>query len=550
MNRWKIQAIFTFFALWKLHSICGSSASMSTKGIGFESPIDDQDSLIGKSKQNIEKKSGLFHIPTVPSHEITSHSTESNVLEEDTADSHTTSYVAECAMPTSNGFFRMRSYTYTSPRVYLEPIVIVSGDVRGKENVVVRVHDQCFTSEVFGSMRCDCKDQLKESLNLIRREGGVVIYLQQEGRGIGIANKVAAYKLQDEGYDTVDANLHLGFKDEMREYLCVPDILADMDIRSVRLVTNNPYKIDQLQSLGVKITDRIGIVIPPTKFNQRYLKSKRERMNHFMPVESETIEPRENIVYSAAAMATTIPESEDKTQPETTGYQLDKQVNQAMNIIPREDLKNTYALGRQTVLDAIDAVAKGQIVIVVDDENRENEGDLIMAAEHATPDAIGFMVRHTSGVICVSLESDRLDELKLPPMVINNQDPKQTAYSVSVDFKHNTSTGISSADRAACFRALVDPSKTAEDFQRPGHVFPLRYKNGGVIARGGHTEASLDLCRLAGLRPGGVLAEVVNDDGSLKRLPDLMTMAKEYNLVITSVQDITAYRIEQLEKGL
>eukprot|EP00595_Chromulina_sp_UTEXLB2642_P000663 CAMPEP_0196768654 /NCGR_PEP_ID=MMETSP1095-20130614/43077_1 /TAXON_ID=96789 ORGANISM="Chromulina nebulosa, Strain UTEXLB2642" /NCGR_SAMPLE_ID=MMETSP1095 /ASSEMBLY_ACC=CAM_ASM_000446 /LENGTH=174 /DNA_ID=CAMNT_0042138675 /DNA_START=897 /DNA_END=1421 /DNA_ORIENTATION=+ len=169
-----------------------------------------------------------------------------------------------------------------------------------------------------------------------------------------------------------------------------------------------------------------------------------------------------------------------------------------------------------------------------------------MAAEKATTESIGFFVRHTSGVICISLESDRLDYLKLPPMVINNEDPKQTAYTISVDYKHNTTTGISAYDRASCFRALVDPNSKPEDFSRPGHVFPLRYKPGGVLVRGGHTEASIDLCQLAGLKSGGVLAEVVNDDGSLKRLPDLTQMSKDYNLVITSVQDIIAYRKELL----
>jgi 3,4-dihydroxy 2-butanone 4-phosphate synthase/GTP cyclohydrolase II len=143
------------------------------------------------------------------------------------------------------------------------------------------------------------------------------------------------------------------------------------------------------------------------------------------------------------------------------------------------------------------------------------------------------------------MESDRLDELKLPPMVTNNEDPKETAYAVSVDYKHGTTTGISAADRAATFRALADYSCTASDFQRPGHVFPLRYKEGGVLTRAGHTEATIDLVRLAGLKPIGVLSEVVNDDGSIKRLSDLKIMAAEHNIVMTSVADLIAYRLEQ-----
>ena len=156
---------------------------------------------------------------------------------------HATTFVAECDMPTAQGLFKMRSYTYSSPRRKLEPIVMVSGDVKGGENVVVRVHDACFTSEVFGSLRCDCREQLQASLKLVQQQGGVVIYLQQEGRGIGIANKVAAYSLQDQGMDTVDANLHLGFEEEMREYHAVPDILRDLGVQSIKLVTNNPFKV-------------------------------------------------------------------------------------------------------------------------------------------------------------------------------------------------------------------------------------------------------------------------------------------------------------------
>ena len=180
-----------------------------------------------------------------------------------------------------------------------------------------------------------------------------------------------------------------------------------------------------------------------------------------------------------------------------------------------------YAFGRESVLAAIAAVKAGKIVLVVDDEGRENEGDLIMAAEYATPATVGFIVRHSSGVLCISMESERLQLLQLPPMVINNEDPKQTAYTVSVDAKYNTTTGISAADRATTFRVLANPKTAPSDLQRPGHVFPLRYKTGGVLARAGHTEVSLDLARLAGLQPAAVLAEVVNDDGSIMRLEAL-----------------------------
>lgn len=450
-------------------------------------------------------------------------------------ETHWTQYVAECNMPTDLGVYKMRSYVYSSPTQKLEPIVMVYGDVKDKENVLVRVHDQCFTSEVFGSLRCDCREQLKGSLSMIKEQGGIVIYLQQEGRGIGIANKVAAYALQDQGYDTVDANTHLGFKDEMREYQAVPDILKDMGIKSIRLMTNNPYKIAQLESLGVKINERVSIQIAANPHNQRYLRSKRDKMRHMLSEETVT-------TYS-----TSVPTNSAATIMASSSHSLQMNEKSTSESSSTADNKNVgYALGRDTVVAAIEAIREGKVVLVVDDADRENEGDLIMAAEKATPETIGFIVRYSSGVLCVSLEDGRLKELALPPMVVNNEDPKQTAYTISTDYKLGTTTGISAADRALTFRKLVDPSAKKEEFQRPGHVFPLRYKEGGVLARRGHTEASLDLTRLAGLLPGGVLAEVVHDDGSMMRLPALQEMSKEHNLVLTSVQDIHAY-ISEIE---
>ena len=150
-------------------------------------------------------------------------------------------------------------------------------------------------------------------------------------------------------------------------------------------------------------------------------------------------------------------------------------------------------------------MARGSMVVVVDDEDRENEGDIILAAEHATAEAVAFMVRHTSGMLCVALPGEDLDRLELPLMVERNTDSLRTAYTVTVDYRHGTSTGISAADRAATIRALVDPEVTPSDFNRPGHVFPLRAVPGGVLHRAGHTEAAVDLAQLAGLRPGGVL---------------------------------------------
>ena len=192
--------------------------------------------------------------------------------------------------------------------------------------------------------------------------------------------------------------------------------------------------------------------------------------------------------------------------------------------------------------NAIAAVAAGEIVIVVDDEDRENEGDLIMAAEKVTAEAMAFMIRHTSGVICMPTLGDRLDDLRLPLMVAHNTEVQRTAFTISVDAVHGTTTGISAADRAATVHALIDPNTRPEDLARPGHIFPLRYREGGVLKRAGHTEAAVDLARLAGLSPAGVLAEVVNDDGSMQRLPQLEQFAAEHGLQLISIADLIRYR--------
>jgi 3,4-dihydroxy 2-butanone 4-phosphate synthase/GTP cyclohydrolase II len=191
---------------------------------------------------------------------------------------------------------------------------------------------------------------------------------------------------------------------------------------------------------------------------------------------------------------------------------------------------------------AIGAIAAGRMVVVVDDENRENEGDLIMAAQAATEADIAFMVRYTSGVLCVSLPGERLDALSLPLMVANNSDSMGTAFTVSTDYRIGTTTGISAADRAITVRALVDENADAAEFNRPGHVFPLRAVRGGVLRRPGHTEAGVDLARLAGMAPGGLLAEIVNDDGTMARLPQLMAFARTHSLPIITIKDLIAYR--------
>jgi 3,4-dihydroxy 2-butanone 4-phosphate synthase/GTP cyclohydrolase II len=192
--------------------------------------------------------------------------------------------------------------------------------------------------------------------------------------------------------------------------------------------------------------------------------------------------------------------------------------------------------------EAVAAVARGEMVVVIDDADRENEGDLIMAAEKVSPAAIAFMVRHTSGVICAPLTGERLDALEIGLMVPANTESHRTAFTVTVDACLGTTTGISAADRATTIHALVDPATRPADLARPGHIFPLRARPGGVLARPGHTVAAIDLARLAGLAPAGVLAEVVNDDGTMARLPELERFAAEHHLVLISIADLAEYR--------
>jgi 3,4-dihydroxy 2-butanone 4-phosphate synthase / GTP cyclohydrolase II len=195
-----------------------------------------------------------------------------------------------------------------------------------------------------------------------------------------------------------------------------------------------------------------------------------------------------------------------------------------------------------SIEDAIAVIAEGGMVIVVDDEDRENEGDLVMAADAATPEALGFIVRHSSGVVCAPMLGEDLDRLEVPMMVSHNEDPKGTAYTVTVDAVEGTSTGISAADRARTLQVLADAGSTPSDVSRPGHVFPLRYHPGGVLRRPGHTEASVDLAQLAGRRPAAVICEIVNDDGSMARLPELERFAEEHDLLLITIEDLIAYR--------
>src|SRR5437868_6668945 len=198
-----------------------------------------------------------------------------------------------------------------------------------------------------------------------------------------------------------------------------------------------------------------------------------------------------------------------------------------------------------SVDDAIAEIARGRMVVVVDDEDRENEGDLTMAADSVTADDVAFIRKYASGVICVPMTSDRLEQLDIPQMVERNEARLGTAFTVSVDAREGITTGISAADRARTIRVLADPETKAHDVVKPGHIFPLQARDGGVLVRAGQTEAAVDLCRLAGLSPVGVICEITNPDGSMSRMPELKRFAKRHGLRLITVKDLIAHRMAQ-----
>lgn len=195
--------------------------------------------------------------------------------------------------------------------------------------------------------------------------------------------------------------------------------------------------------------------------------------------------------------------------------------------------------------DALETFARGGMVVVVDDEDRENEGDIIIASDAITPEAVAFMMKHARGLICVAMEGERLDALGIPLMVPDNTEYLKTAFTVSVDYIHGTTTGISAADRAATVQALMDETSAPADFARPGHIFPLRAHPRGVLGRPGHTEAAVDLSRLTGRRPSGVICEVANDDGTMARLPELLEFCRLHDLPIITIEELIRYRNRQ-----
>ena len=428
--------------------------------------------------------------------------------------------VATTRLPTKWGEFQILGFEREISNG-LQPVetavVLVFGEITVKPPLL-RIHSQCLTGDVFGSLRCDCGDQLELAMRGIAAEGcGLLIYEHQEGRGIGLMAKLQAYGLQDAGLDTVDANHALGFMADCRKYDLPIAILHDLGIHRVRLLSNNPGKASALIDAGIEVVEQVSCEVAPTFHSFPYLRAKRERLGHIL-----------NLVGPAGIDQTTRLSARD----------LGRRDGRA-GVLASEE----FCFANIEV--AIRELRAGRMIVVVDDEDRENEGDLVMAAEMITPEAINFMATHGRGLICLAMTGERLDQLELGPMQSDSTGLHSTAFTVSIDAKrHGVTTGISASDRAKTIRAAIDAQSSAEDFARPGHLFPLRSRAGGVLERRGHTEAAVDLARVAGLNSSGVICEILNEDGTMARVPDLVGFCKRHDLKMITIADLVQFRLE------
>jgi 3,4-dihydroxy-2-butanone 4-phosphate synthase/GTP cyclohydrolase II len=417
--------------------------------------------------------------------------------------------VVSTRMPTRWGLFRTLGFEreiLNGTRRIETALALVLGDFT-EGAPLLRIHSQCLTGEVLGSLRCDCNEQLEVAMRTIGEEGrGLVIYEYQEGRGIGLMAKLRAYELQDTGLDTVEANHALGFAADCRDFRLSAAIVNELGVRRVRLLTNNPQKVRALSNTGIEVVSRIPCEVAPNPHSIAYLRAKKEKMGH------------------------------------------------ALSLGPRSYWQDNDGAGNRfefaIIDDAIKELKAGRMIVVVDDKERENEGDLVIAAEATTPQAINFMAIHGRGLICLALTGQRVDELGLDRILPENDALGGTAFTASIDVKGcGVTTGISAHDRAQTIRAAIDTSSRREDFALPGHVFPLRARDGGVLERRGHTEAAVDLASLAGFCPAGVICEIVNDDGTMARVPDLVRFCKRHNLVMITVADLARYRLGSIFGG-
>lgn len=389
--------------------------------------------------------------------------------------------VASCVLPTRHGQFQLDLHSVKDQTIpvlrNLDPV----GPGR-RRDVHVRVHDACFTSDVLTSARCDCGEQLEESIRMLGERSGLLIYMPNEGRGIGLVNKAKAYDAQDSlGLNTYEANAHLGLPEDGRDYTRVPAILETYGVDSVRLMSNSAVKSERLRAEGVAISELVPVFVAPRASNEGYMLAKAANNVHLRPSPFRPVSV------------------------------------------------------------AVEALRRGEPVIVLDDEGRENEGDLVMAAEFATPERMGFFIRHTSGIVCCPMTPERARQLWLPPMARENQDAHETAFTVSVDAV-GTGTGISARDRCKTALALAGPRTRPDELRRPGHVFPLVAKPGGVWEREGHTEASVELCRLAGAAPVAVISEITTEDGmGVATRDELEWFAHRHGLAVVTIPQLKAF---------
>jgi 3,4-dihydroxy-2-butanone 4-phosphate synthase/GTP cyclohydrolase II len=427
--------------------------------------------------------------------------------------------IASTRMPTKWGLFKATGYVQDVANGSASAAVAITlGDPTTAAPPLLRIHAQCFTGEILGSLRCDCGEQLAVAMQAIAEEGrGLVIYEYQEGRGIGLMAKMQAYEMQDQGLDTIEANHALGFDTDYRDYRLPVAILRDLGIDRVRLLSNSPDKMHALSKAGISVVARVPCEGTPNPYSRAYLKTKKEKLGHALELASANVNVK--------------PSARWNKRPRRSAAAKRSSERQAAQFASIER--------------AIADLRAGRMVVVVDDEHRENEGDLTMAAEMVTPEAINFMATHGKGLVCLAMTGDRLDELRLGPMVRNGGALGGTAFTVSIDARGDgMTTGISAHERARTIKAAIDASTRPDDFARPGHVFPLRARDCGVLERRGHTEAAADLARLAGFVPAGVICEIVNDDGTMARVPDLVHFCTKHELIMVTVADLVRYRVD------
>ena len=392
------------------------------------------------------------------------------------------SYIfSSCNLPTRHGIFQLDIH-----KINNLDIPVIYKKIEDIKNYIplVRIHDACMTSEIFDSLRCDCDEQLKLSMKLIHRTGGLLLYLPNEGRGIGIANKINAYNVQDNlKLDTYNANLYLNLPEDSRDYSYVPNILKEYKFEKINLLSNSKIKYSRLNKLNININKVIPLIIPSNNINFKYLEAKRK-----------------------------------------------------MNINNDYDKKINYC----TIEEAIKELQSNKPIILVDDEDRENEGDLIFPAEIVTSNIMAFIIKYTSGLVCCAMSYDMVNNLNLPLMIpeYQNNDPHKTAFTISVDYKIGTTTGISAEDRALTCKKLTEETNL-NNFNMPGHIFPLKAHKDGLLKRQGHTEASIEICKLAGFKPCAVISEITTED-KLKMATgiELNKLAIKYDLKILKIEQL------------